>query len=80
MSLQGTCLCGAVHVSVKSEKPTLFFCHCKNCHKVAGSLFTHNMIVKNDEVNITGDLGVYIDSATDSGKPLQRFFCKNCGK
>ena len=82
MTLTGHCLCGAITVSVKTapEEVIAGFCHCKNCQKVAGSVFSHNLLVPDEDVEVTGDLGVYIDTATDSGVPLQRKFCKNCGK
>jgi hypothetical protein len=80
MHLEGSCLCGNIHVKVDSAEPTPCLCHCKNCKKVAGSLFTHNLIIKNDEVTITGELTKFVDKMTDSGTPMDRYFCKTCGK
>jgi hypothetical protein len=38
------------------------------------------LIVKDSEVETTGELGRYVDMRTDSGTPLERFFCRDCGR
>lgn len=82
MTLTGHCLCGAITVNIKTppEKLVAGFCHCKNCQKVAGSVFSHNLVVPTVDLEVTGELSVYTDTATDSGVPLKRNFCKTCGK
>lgn len=85
--MEGTCLCGAVTVKVKDDN--LFgsqrrghLCHCANCRKVAGGLYGANLLIETEKVEITGkeNLTRFDDPDTSSGTPVQRYFCKTCGK
>jgi len=86
-SLNGNCLCGSIHVTITDNelftKPRGHLCHCANCRKVAGSFVSSNLIIEEDKVNLedrNGTLKKYVDMATGSGKPVNRFFCSTCGK
>ncbi|KAA8571353.1 hypothetical protein MFRU_046g00140 [Monilinia fructicola] len=83
--MEGTCLCGAITVTIDNfdsfSRSGGFLCHCKNCRKTASSAFGTNLIVESEKVTIRGgdNLSVYEDYATTSGKCVRRYFCKNCG-
>lgn len=85
--LTGTCLCGSIEVTIHDED--LFttrrghLCHCANCRKVSGSYAASNLIIEEAKVTVTdrdGTLSKYIDKATGSGTPIERYFCSKCGK
>lgn len=83
MTTVGKCLCGQIKISVPTETlnspKNAIICHCKNCCRCTGSLGTINLFVPDPNVQIEGELKVYNDGDTDSGVPVQRFFCGNCG-
>ncbi|KAL2219289.1 Mss4-like protein [Thermoascus aurantiacus ATCC 26904] len=84
--MSGTCLCGSIRVTIND--PDLFtrrrghLCHCANCRKVSGSYVAANLIIEEEKVSIEdarGTLKKYVDTATGSGRPLDRYFCGECG-
>tara|TARA_Y100001933_G_scaffold124449_1_gene124210 strand:- start:237 stop:578 length:342 start_codon:yes stop_codon:yes gene_type:complete len=54
-------------------------CHCKNCQKQAGSAFSTLAGIKKSDFKLTGEPKVYVDTDTDSGASVERFFCGACG-
>ncbi|KAJ3784536.1 Mss4-like protein [Lentinula aff. detonsa] len=78
----GSCLCGAIKFTIKGDPFHYLVCHCKNCQKASGSAFMMNIWFKEEAFKlISGQdaLKSYQDTDTDTGKPLSRFFCSNCG-
>ncbi|CAF0951094.1 unnamed protein product [Adineta steineri] len=79
----GKCLCGEITVSIPTEtlntSDLITMCHCKNCRQAGGSLESINIIIPESSVEINGQPKIYLDNNTDSGTPLQRAFCSNCG-
>ena len=55
-------------------------CHCKNCQRQAGSAFSTLASVPKTEFAFTaGEPKLFEDRDTNSGNPVQRYFCGNCG-
>jgi hypothetical protein len=86
-TLSGTCLCGSIEVEIHDRelftKRRGHLCHCANCRKVAGSYVASNLIIEEEKVKIEdrgNTLAKFVDTATGSGTPLERFFCSRCGK
>ncbi|MEM7099698.1 MAG: GFA family protein [Pseudomonadota bacterium] len=80
MSLTGQCLCGAIAYTIENAPGMTGICHCLNCQKQAGSAFSTLAAVPKTEFQITsGKPKLYTDLATDSGNPVERYFCGNCG-
>lgn len=78
--IKGSCLCGKVQYEASGEPVMIATCHCKHCQKAGGSSFSVNLGVPPDAVTLTGDsLKVYEDNGTDSGVPMLRKFCSDCG-
>ncbi|KAJ3823975.1 Mss4-like protein [Lentinula raphanica] len=78
----GSCLCGAITFTVKGDPVHYLVCHCKNCQKASGSAFMMNIWFKDESFKLlTGQdaLKPYEDKDTNTGKPLTRYFCSNCG-
>ena len=78
MNKQGGCLCGQVRYEVSGEPLAVVVCHCKNCQKQSGSTFSINIIGQSEQIEVQGNLSTYADT-NDSGDPVNRNFCENCG-
>lgn len=71
--LEGRCLCGAVKVTAKMEKPALRACHCDMCRRHTSGAF---ISVANDQdgLEIKGPAKSY-----QSSEWAERGFCEVCG-
>ncbi|MEZ5628415.1 MAG: GFA family protein [Rhodocyclaceae bacterium] len=71
---RGTCLCGAVTLSVAQPATSVGACHCRMCRKWGGGPLL--AVECGTAVTIAGE-----DSVTvfDSSPWAQRGFCKHCG-
>ena len=74
----GGCLCGRVRYSTGAAPVFSGVCHCRNCQRATGSAFSPVLAFPKPEVRIEGELKTYQDTG-DSGQPLYRNFCPNCG-
>lgn len=79
--IKGSCLCGNVTYESSADEPLMVAtCHCTHCQKQSGSSFSVNLGVPAGSVTLSGDaLKIYEDKGTDSGVPMLRKFCSNCG-
>lgn len=75
---EGGCLCGAVRYVLKSEPTMTAVCHCTHCQRQSGSVFSTNLVVPEGDYVQQGKTNVYQDKG-DSGQPVYRHFCGNCG-
>ena len=74
----GGCLCGNVRYSAQTEPIAFAIYQCKNCQKQAGSAFTVVIGMPSSELSSQGPLRTFNDTG-DSGKPVYRRFCPDCG-
>jgi hypothetical protein len=80
MTITGSCLCGQVKYEIDNAPAVTGVCHCKNCQRQAGSAFSTLAGVPRAELHFTaGEPKVYVDPDTQSGNPVERYFCGNCG-
>ena len=75
---EGGCLCGAVRYVLKAEPQVTAVCHCTHCQRQSGGVFSVNLVVPEAAYAQTGETKVFPDRG-DSGKPVWRHFCANCG-
>ena len=77
MAVTGGCLCGAVRYELTG--PMLFggFCYCVDCRKSSGS-HSASMAVPEAALAVTGETREFTTTG-DSGNPVTRVFCPNCG-
>ncbi|MCJ1372932.1 hypothetical protein MMC20_004158 [Loxospora ochrophaea] len=78
----GSCLCGKVQYEMAGLPIGMALCHCRNCRQASGSSFAANAQYERSKFQITQGqdvLKLYNDDRTGSGKPLERWFCGNCG-
>ncbi|QDC07734.1 GFA family protein [Oceanicola sp. D3] len=73
MSLQGSCLCGAIRFEVTGKPQGVSVCHCGQCRRQSGHLWA-SAYVKDDELSIHGEPQWYASSAE-----AKRGFCPTCG-
>lgn len=75
MSKTGSCLCGAVKYTVKSDISEAAACHCGMCRKWSGGI---NLAVegKPDDVSIEGAENITTYASSEWG---ERCFCSTCG-
>ena len=85
MPLTGHCNCTAITVTIadpKEGKHSTMYCHCTTCKRQSGAFGTCVLIADEDQVKIEDPKGyqkTWNDDLTDSGTPLKRQFCGNCG-
>jgi hypothetical protein len=77
--IEGSCLCGSIKFTCSSEPLFSALCHCSACQKSTGSAFSVVVGAKKADLVITGNTLRNYDCIGDSGNPLSRHFCSNCG-
>jgi hypothetical protein len=75
-TLEGRCLCGAVHYAVADEFTYAANCHCSQCRRATGAAFKPFAGIARDKLRLTkGDESLLI-FGDDSGHDVH---CKTCG-
>jgi len=78
MEIKGGCLCGAVRYAAEADPAFVCVCHCRDCQKFTGSAFAILVGVPQTALEIQGVMKTFTSPA-DSGKPIVRHFCPECG-
>lgn len=78
VAMTGGCLCGKIRYSADAEPLFVGLCHCHDCQKFTGSPFAAVIAVPKSAVKITDGLKGF-SKLGDSGKPIERRFCPECG-
>jgi hypothetical protein len=52
--LEGSCLCGAVRIELSGKPYRVGICHCLDCRKKSGGIFTSWAIYPVNQVKVTG--------------------------
>ncbi len=76
--ISGECLCGSIRYSASGEPVFTGICHCIDCQRFTGAPFSVVVGVPKPAFSVTGDLKSFTKLG-DSGQPVQRSFCPNCG-
>ncbi|KAL2811713.1 Mss4-like protein [Aspergillus granulosus] len=76
----GSCFCGAIRIEYTGEPLKTGLCHCSDCRKITGSLFTYSFVVRHSEIHISGT-GVpkELFKTADSGNRVVNYHCAECG-
>ncbi|HEY8604194.1 GFA family protein [Tsuneonella suprasediminis] len=77
--IEGGCNCRHARYKLHGAPLAVAACHCRNCQRQSGSAYSVNLVVAGDSVAIEGELACYEDPDSESGKPVLREFCPNCG-
>ena len=78
VEMSGGCLCGKVRYMASAEPIFVGVCHCTDCQKFSGSAFSTVVAVPSATVTVTGTLKTFTKNG-DSGQPIHRRFCPECG-
>ena len=84
MSITGGCLCGNIRYEIdasqESALESALVCHCKSCQRQGGSAFSTLGTVSTADFSISGsEPKLYLDRETETGNPVKRYFCGDCG-
>lgn len=74
----GGCFCGKVRIQYSGQPITSALCHCFDCRKLTGTLYTYNFVVKSADLKITGS-PKEVAKTSDSGNHIKNYFCSDCG-
>ena len=77
--IEGGCLCGKVRYSTDAEPALSAVCHCKHCQKQTGTSYSTLVAVPKGSLNIEGESLTAFNDVGESGLPVLRYFCQNCG-
>lgn len=75
----GRCNCGRLSYEFTGEPQAVIACHCLNCQRQGGGAFSVNLLLSDDQFALRGEPRVYVDGDTQSGEPVLRHFCPDCG-
>lgn len=74
---KGSCLCGAVTITIDGKITDIIHCHCSLCRKNSGTAYATNGFIKTTDFSITTGKKAL---STFSFKPgRNRHFCSHCG-
>ena len=76
--IEGGCLCGGIRYNSLAEPAIVGVCHCSDCRKFSGSAFSFLVAIQKSALQLRGLLKTY-SSFADSGHPISRSFCPECG-
>ncbi|RHZ70320.1 hypothetical protein CDV55_107448 [Aspergillus turcosus] len=74
----GGCFCGNVRIEYSGQPITSALCHCVDCRKLTGTLYTYNFVINSADLKITGS-PKYVAKTADSGNHIKNYFCSDCG-
>ena len=72
------CCCGGLRVACKDEAVRVSICHCLECQKRTGAVFSTNARFAKESVNVSGPSNSYSRKG-DSGNDVAFHFCPACG-
>ncbi len=77
--IAGGCLCGSIRYSSEAEPALTAVCHCRHCQKQTGTSFSILVAVPKGSLKMEGESLAAFEDVGDSGLPVVRHFCRNCG-
>ena len=75
---KGGCLCGGVRYHSKEDPIVTINCYCDDCRRSTGAVFSTNVMVPEDSLQVEGETRRYEHTA-DSGNVMTKSFCPTCG-
>jgi hypothetical protein len=73
------CHCGAVQLACEGEPARISMCHCLDCQRRTGSLFSIAVFYGRDAVKVTAGATRTFTRDSASGQPVTFHFCEVCG-
>jgi len=78
-TLSGGCRCGRVRYRVAAERlPNVYACHCRDCQTWSGSAFSVQFVLPEDQLEVTGEPGLFELTSPQSGRTSRQRGCPVC--
>ena len=75
----GGCLCGGIRYTSDAAPALTAVCHCKSCQKQTSSAFSILVAIPKGSLKIEGAELVAFRGVGETGEPVTRRFCPDCG-
>ena len=72
-------MCGAVRYEASAEPLVVVVCHCRDCQYASGGAPANVVVLPKGSVKITKGKVKDFTKTSDTGKPITRQFCADCG-
>ena len=79
LTLNGSCLCGAMQYEVTGDPWRFLHCHCERCRKATGTGHATNLILKSDGVDWKGGEDKLVRYKVPDAERFGTTFCSQCG-
>ncbi|KAJ5770571.1 uncharacterized protein N7511_002622 [Penicillium nucicola] len=74
----GGCSCGQIRIEYSGQPIATGLCHCLDCRKITGSPYSYSLIIKTNELKVSGN-PKELPKKSDSGNNIKNYFCPDCG-
>ena len=78
MTRTAHCSCGALRVEVSADPDVVGVCHCGECQRRTGSVFSVAAFYKKEHVRAEGPSNIYVRDGQE-GRKVTTHFCPTCG-
>lgn len=75
----GGCACDSIRYECSADPILAFNCHCRCCQRASGSAFASLLVVPAAAFQLLKGKLHYYTVRADSGYPVRRGFCRDCG-
>ena len=79
MERRASCHCGRLVLTCVGEPSKVSLCHCDDCQRRTGSLFSVAAFFPRENVKLTAGSAKRFDRASASGYDVAFHFCPDCG-
>lgn len=79
VTLNGSCLCGAVKYQVSGEPQRFYYCHCQRCRKASGSGHASNLFLTRATLAFEQGEALLKRYKVPEAQRFARQFCSTCG-
>ncbi|KAJ5257179.1 hypothetical protein N7478_013283 [Penicillium angulare] len=74
----GGCFCGNIRIEYNGKSVMAGICHCQDCRKLTGSIFSYSFAINSADLKVTGT-PKGVPKTADSGNAIKNYFCPDCG-
>ncbi len=78
-TITGGCLCGEIRYECQGEPLRAFICHCTDCQRFTGSVFSAELVFPKESFRILSGSPKGHSVTAESGYKIERQFCGHCG-
>ena len=77
--IEGGCRCGRVRYRVAADKlPNAYACHCRDCQTWSGSAFSVQVLLAEDQLEVTGEPALFELTSADGQRVSRQRACPVC--